>query len=260
MITKVLNREQLDRHQRHRRDERRPDRRRREWQQHEEGVRRGFDGGGIGDSLLTQTTDYPGGSAVNRVSQMFYDWRDRSVASKSGVQASESTSVHRPISYTEYDNLSEVIAQESYDGDGISVVDANTDGVPDKPSATLRRSRSTTTYDEQGRGYRSQTFSVDQATGTISTNALTSNSWYDLRGVTIKTSTPGGLVSMSLVDGAGRTTKTYTTDGGGDTTWADVSNVTGDVVLEQVEATYDSANNVILKTSRQRFHRRDGDG
>src|SRR5262249_7809953 len=64
-----------------------------------------YDGGGVGDSLLTQVTAMPGGSAANRVTQSYYDWRDRLVATKSGVQGSEDTSTHRPIFYRELDNL-----------------------------------------------------------------------------------------------------------------------------------------------------------
>src|SRR5262249_31726154 len=86
------------------------------------------------------------------------------------------------------------------------------------------------------------------------TSALSTSTWYNHRGQTIKTSAPGGLVSKTQYDGAGRATKTYTTDGGGDSTWTDAGNVTGDNVLEQVEATYDSDSNVILTTTRQRFH------
>src|SRR5207253_7653124 len=56
-----------------------------------------YDGGGVGDSNLTQVTIFPGGSAANRVSQYFVDWRDRLVASKDGVQGTEDTSTHRPI-------------------------------------------------------------------------------------------------------------------------------------------------------------------
>src|SRR5437879_12890 len=109
---------------------------------------------------------------------MFYDWRDRSVATKVGVEGTESTSLNRPIYYTEYDNLSEATAQEQYDGDGVTISDADGDGVPDKPSSSLLRARSTTSYDDQGRVYLTQTFSVDQSTGTVSTNSLNTNNWY----------------------------------------------------------------------------------
>ena len=37
-----------------------------------------------------------------------------------------------------------------------------------------------------------------------------------------------------LYDGVGRATTTYTTDGGGDSGWADANDVTGDIVLSHV--------------------------
>src|SRR5207249_4900818 len=46
---------------------------------------------GVGDGNLTQLTIYPGGSAANRVTQYYFDWRDRLVAAKSGVQGTEDT-------------------------------------------------------------------------------------------------------------------------------------------------------------------------
>src|SRR5438034_955779 len=56
-----------------------------------------YDGGGVGDGNLTKVTEHPGGSAADRVTQMWYDWRDRQVAVKAGVETSESTSVNRPL-------------------------------------------------------------------------------------------------------------------------------------------------------------------
>src|SRR5262249_56917559 len=70
----------------------------------------------------------------------------------------------------------------------------------------------------------------------------------------IKTSSPGGTVSKAVHDGAGRTTKSYTTDGGGDLTWSDAGNVTGDAVLHMVVTSYDADSNPILVTSKDRFH------
>ena len=55
-------------------------------------------------------------------------------------------------------------------------------------------------------------------------------------------------------DGAGRTTVSYATDGGGDLTWADAGNVTGDNVLTQTETGYDADGNVLQVISRQHFH------
>src|SRR5262249_54044338 len=186
---------------------------------------------------LTRATEIPGGLAPNRVTDYFYDWRDRLVATKSGVETTESTSVNRPITYTEYDNLGEAIAQETYDGDGVTVT--TTGGVPNRPSASLLRSKSTTDFDELGRAYQSKTFSVDPSTGAVSTNPLISKSWFNSRGMGMKTASPGGLVSKSADAGLGRTAKSYVTDGGGDATYADAGTVTGDAVLGQTEPTYD---------------------
>jgi len=206
----------------------------------------------VGDGNLTQIIEHPGGSAADRVTEMYYDWRDRLVASKSGVQSSEDTTTHRPIVYTTYDNLDEVTQVQQYDGDGVTITSTN--GVPNAPSASLLRAQSTAAYDEQGRIYQMSTFSVNQTTGAVSTNSLADNVWYDHRGEVIKTAAPGGLVTKDQYDGAGRLTVEYTSDGGGDTTWADAGNVIGDNVLEQVETTYDKNGNPILVTDRQRNH------
>ena len=40
---------------------------------------------------------------------MFYDWRDRLVATKAGVQSTEDGRHNRPIIYVTYDNLNEAM-------------------------------------------------------------------------------------------------------------------------------------------------------
>jgi RHS repeat-associated protein len=129
-----------------------------------------------------------------------------------------------------------------------------TGGVPNAPSSSLLRAQSDAAYDEQGRVYQTKTYSVNPSSGSVSTYALTSNTYFDHRGNTIEVSAPGGLVTKYVYDGAGRGTKTYTTDGASGTSWSSASSVTGDAVLEQVEETYDSDGNVILITTRQRNH------
>ncbi len=214
-----------------------------------------YDGGGVGDGNLTQVTQYPGGTAAERVVQYFFDWRNRPVASKSGVQATETdTGTQRPIVFSDLDNLGQATAVSQYDGDGVTLTDANGDGVPDKPAASLLRAYRADDYDDQGRLFRTRTYSVDQSTGALSANWLTAAVWFDHRGQTIKTVQPGGLVFKQRYDGAGRLVKSFTTDGGGDTSWADAGTVTGDVVLSQMETQYDANSNAILVTSRERFH------
>jgi hypothetical protein len=214
---------------------------------------------GVGDSNLTQTTQYPGGGATNRVTQNWYDWRDRLVASKSGVQATEDTTTHRPISYTNFDNLSEAWQVQSYDGDTVTLTYSS--GVPQAPAASLLRGQTKATYDDQGRAYLSQTYSVNPSTGAVSSNSLNTNTWYNHRSLVIKTSQPGGLVRKNAYDGAGRTTVSYTTDGYGDAApgqsnnWANAGTVSStNNVLEQVETGYDADGNAILTTTRQRNH------
>jgi RHS repeat-associated protein len=211
-----------------------------------------YDGGGVGDGNLTAVTQHPGGGAADRVTNDYYDWRDRLVATKDGVQVSEGTTTHRPITYYTYDNLDEVTEVQSYDGDGVTITSSG--GVPQAPSSSLLRAQTVASYDDQGRVYQAQQYGVNPSTGSVSTYALTTNTFYNHRGAVIKTSEPGGLVTKTTYDGAGRATVVYTTDGGGDSSWSDAGTVTGDAVLEQAECNYDADGNVILTTTRQRNH------
>jgi RHS repeat-associated protein len=156
------------------------------------------------------------------------------------------------LTYAEYDNLGQVVASELYDGDAVTVT--TTSGVPNRPSSSLLRAKSTAEYDELGRAFRTKTYSVDPVTGSVSTDALTTNTWFDIRGNVIKVSSPGGLVQKVATDGVGRATTVYTTDGGGDTGYSDADDVSGDAVLEQAETEYDANSHPIKTTVRQRFH------
>ena len=81
-----------------------------------------YDNGGVGDGNLTSSTQIPGGGLTDRTTAYFYDWRNRTVAMKSGVETTtESTSVNRAVSYTQYDNLNQTLASYVYDGDGVTI-------------------------------------------------------------------------------------------------------------------------------------------
>jgi RHS repeat-associated protein len=239
-----------------------------------------YDSGGVGDSDMTQETDYPGGSAANRVNQFYFDWRDRLVASKQGVQASESDGTNRPIIYKTLDNLGEVTEQQLFDGDGVSITSTN--GVPNAPSSSLLRAETVTNVDDQGRVYQTLVYDVNQSTGSVSSTALTTNDYYNHRGQLIEESVPAiggpgvanagstppiagqvsdpaqastlGTVTKDQFDGAGRKTEQYTTDGASGSGWSNASSVSSDNVLEQVDTTYDSDGNAIMVTDRQRNH------
>jgi YD repeat-containing protein len=217
-----------------------------------------YDGGGVGDGNLTKVTEYPGGGAAARVTQTWFDWRDRAVAVKSGVETTESTSVNRPLVYTNYDNLGEVTETRVYDAD--TVTPTVTSGVPQPLSSGLLRAQSATSYDELGRAYRQDTYDVDPSTGSVGGNTLYAQTWYDARGNVEKTLSPGGVVQKSTFDGAGRVTTQYATDGGGDSGYSDADDVTGDTVLDQTELTYDASGNVLKTLTRERFHDASGTG
>jgi RHS repeat-associated protein len=209
-----------------------------------------YDNGGVGDGDLTNGTEDTGGSAPNRVDQKFYDWRDRVVAEKQGVQASESTTVHRPIIYTTFDNLNEATQVQSYDGDGVTITTSN--GVPQPPAASLLRKQTVNNFDEQRRIYQSLVYDVNQTSGAVG-NALTTNFYFNHRGLLIEQVDPGGLVTKTTYDGAGRTSIVYKTDGGSGTGWFQASNVSNDNVLLQTVTSYDSDGQVTLVQTKQRF-------
>jgi RHS repeat-associated protein len=232
-----------------------------------------YDGGGVGDSNVTQATQYVDGtSSHNRVSQVLYDFRDRMVATKSGVASTlgaETDGIGRPITVSMLDNLGETTASFVFDGDGIplsdfaSGVSVTTSGghTVATVDASALRSYSTTAYDDQGRVYHSATYSVDPTTGYISADALTSNTFYDHRGETIEQTSPAGLVSKMTYDGIGREVMTYSTDGGAVnnggvllTTWAAAGSVANDIVLEQTASGYDPDGNAIETADGQRFN------
>jgi RHS repeat-associated protein len=224
-----------------------------------------YDGGVVGDGDLTQMTTYPTGltdMAHWRVTNTYYDWRDRPVATKEGAlspASSEDTATHRPITVLAYDNLGEVTQQQRYDGDQVAVaVTADGNSVtltpPSGLAAVRLRALTVTRYDDQGRVYLTRVFSVGPVSGLVALNPLNTNFWYDHRGNSIKTSAPGGLVTKTRYDGAGREAVTYQTDGYLDSTWADAKSVANNYVLSQTETGYDGNGNVIQVTRRERFH------
>jgi RHS repeat-associated protein len=225
-----------------------------------------YDGGGVGDSNVTQATQYVDGTnSDNRVSQMLYDWRDRLVATKSGAASTlgaETDGIGRPITVNTLDNLGETTASFVFDGDGIALSDfasgvstttsgGNTVAIVDPE---YLRSYSTTAYDDQGRTYQSQTYLVDQTTGTIGSSPLTASAYYDQRGNLMATVDPRGIWTKYAYDGAARQVAQYTTDGAGGTTWTDASTVAGDVVWAQQENQYDADSNVIETIGRIRLN------
>jgi len=210
----------------------------------------------VGDSDLTQVTSHPGGGGADRVTKYLYDWRDRELAVKLGVQSSESTSVHRPIYFYSLDNLGEVTGTYQYDADGVSLGDFSS-GQPSADAGKLR-AQTLTSYDEQQRPYLYQTYEVNLISGAVSsTNVLSTNLYYNNRNNVIAESDPGGQVTKYTYDGADRETMESITDGGvlnGATqNWTNADSTSSDIVVEQIDSTYDADGNLIETVDRQRF-------
>ena len=213
-----------------------------------------YDNGGVGDGDLTQVTQYPGGSAANRVTDYFYDWEDQQVAEKDGVSSTETDGVNRPLTVYTYNNLNEVIETQVYSGDGITPTIVSGElSLPSGISSDLQ-AETVTSYDNQGNVYETQQYAVTPTTGAVSSSALTTNNYYDPDGNLIATSAPGGLWTKDVYNGAGEEVMEYQTNGGSGTSYADAETVSGDVVLSQTQTIYDGDGNVTETITSDRFN------
>ena len=213
-----------------------------------------YDAGGVGDSNLTKlVTHINADAAHDRVSLYDYDWRDRPVLARNGVAFAGGTASSVEAVYVTYDNLNRAVGTERFEGPSVAGSWATSNGVPDAPAGSLRTHKSGSNFDDRGRIYRAETFSVDPVTGDVG-GSLKADTWYDARGNIVKGQSVGGLVTKVAYDGANRPTLVSLTDGGGDLSLTDALNTVGDVVLEEYATTYDAASNPILTTTKLRFH------
>ncbi len=222
-----------------------------------------WDNGGPGDDTLTLETSMPTGLPTdNRVVQHWYDWRDRQVATKSGVDlqgnSSEDTSTHRPLQVCLLDNLGACVLAQMYDSDQWSP--SIVAGVLSGLQAGQLRAQTATAFDERGRAYQTTVFAVDQANGSSSETGLVTSSYFNHRGQSMAVIAPGGLVRTSVIDGAGRQIVQSTSDGAGGTSWTAMATTANDHVLVQTLTAYDGNGNAILTTSKERIHTETGTG
>lgn len=194
-----------------------------------------YDGGADkGDGNLTQVTQYVSDS-TSQVTVYGYDWRNRQTSTDGEVDFYQVQT---------YDNLDRVVQVDR----------RNTNS-----GGNLIR-RSEMLYDDQGRVYQTVTYAVDPTTGTVG-NALTSNTWYDPAGNTIQLQTIGNSAFQKTIrDGIRRVIKQFTSTNPTQSGYPYPVDVSGDVVYEQMENAYDGASNLILLTSRSRFHDATGTG
>ena len=187
-----------------------------------------YDGGAAGgDGNLTRQTDYVNG-AVSRVATFVSDWRNRLTDTDGEIDVFERLG---------YDNLDRVVQKQRYDTTASG-------------SLILRNDLK---YDDRGRTYQTIRYEVDPATGAVG-NSLTSNIWHDAAKNEIKSlASESKLFTKTTYDSLGRKTVSYTGYDLDETAYAEAFSVSDDVILQQVETTYDNAGNAIQTTTRRRY-------
>lgn len=223
-----------------------------------------YDKGAVGDGNVTKQISYVDASGGQRIAETVYDWRDRPVLSESGLGTASGVSPqsHPPISETTYNDLNEPTGVKIYDArSGNSVIDilsatglkdlSNIDGIL---HSQLKASNSVQ-YDKLGRVYRSLQHDINQNSG-ADQGSLATDTWYDHRGNVMATRAPGGIVTKTIFDGAGRAIEKAATDGGvanntPDTSWGAMRSWDNDVVVEQTSTTYDKQGLPVLVVTRQ---------
>ena len=194
-----------------------------------------YDGGSAGgDGNLTKQTQYQD-ATITRVTTFQYDFRDRQVEIDGEIDFCQVST---------YDNMDRMVQVDRYD----TTTSGHLIG------------RTVNNYDNRNRVYQTITYAVDPVTGTVG-NSLTSNTWYDPSGNVIKTAQAGSsLLQKTVYDGVSRAITQYQSYNTSETSYPYPVNVTGDTVFQQVETTFDAASNVILQTTRVRFHNATGTG
>ena len=220
-----------------------------------------YDDNGIGNSLLTETTQHVDGSTT-RVSTLEYDWRDRLI---------KTTNPLPPNRFIVYDNLDRVVEEAVFETTGTNWT--NLTDIDDSARRAERGLYKRTKYSQRGLAY-TQEIAIDPNVAVASMTFLGTNRWFDQVGRTIGSWSPNGPMSKTTFDGLGRPDVSYITNRGSDAdpgasgNHADVydasnfeADVTGDVVLEERHYNYIDggtpaahAGMVDLVTSYRRAH------
>lgn len=199
-----------------------------------------FDGGGIGNSLVTKTTAFVEGSTTDRRDTSYlYDARGRRIV----TMAAQS-----PHSVAKYDNLNRPVASGQYSSS--SGLSATTDPTS---AATNRIALSESAYDSNGRIWQTTRHKITQSSGATA-DTLLNQQWFDSAGRKIKSKGPGGIVK-SVYDRLGRTVRRFSLSSDDDSAYADVADVIGDAVLTESQTLYENTTSLpLMQVSIARYH------
>jgi RHS repeat-associated protein len=200
-----------------------------------------FDGGGDGgNSYLTKRTAYVEDSTTDmRETSFLHDVRGRAIVT---------LNPQAPHTLVAYDNLGRAIEVGQY---------SSTSGldISDVPStlATNRMALSKTFYNEKGQVWKTTRHKIDPADGSDD-DSLESLTWHDPDGRVIKTE--GEQLTKTFYDRLGRATHSFILGGTNDSGYTDADDVSGDLVLEERQTTYESgvSDNVVMSAVIQRHH------
>jgi hypothetical protein len=199
-----------------------------------------YDDGNAGEdgnlTLVTQPVNDD--SALDRITSMEYDFRDRRVST------TQNDGVRDYITTQEYDNLDHVIEMARYH---TAVASAN------------RTQFDSSSYDSRGRVFEQKKYYVN-TDGTLG-SALVAGRWYDADGNTIKQTSQGAkAVTKTVFDSLNLATTSYLVAEAESTSSENTNSVALDVVITQGELLYDDSKQVIAQTQRERFDDATGTG
>jgi hypothetical protein len=200
-----------------------------------------YDSGGEANSFVTTSTAFIQDSATDdRVTTFSHDVRGRVLLT---------TNPTAPHVVSKFDNMGRNIATGLFSSTASITV-----GSDDPTTETTNRmALSQTFYDERGQVWKSQRHQIDDADGSDDDTLQTLN-WYDPAGRLIKTD--GEQLTKTFYDCIGRPTHRFIlANDGADGIYAAMDDLTGDIVLEEQQTTYNPDDQtVIMQATISRFH------
>jgi len=187
-----------------------------------------------------------GSSSGSRMSESEFDESGNPVL----IQTAEP-----PFVLRKFDHMGRVIATGLYSS--ASGLSASSDPTS---VTTNRLALFETAYDERGRVWKSTRHEIVQSGGSAgtSTDTITSKSWFDAAGRLVKVE--GEQLAKYAHDRLGRQVHEYILASVDDSSYADALTVTGDVVLEQHDTTFDPVNGQVVMTASISRHPSDYGG
>jgi len=156
---------------------------------------------GVGDGLVTSTREYFNSSGDYTYTKNYYDWRGRLRGSARGKNTGSAVG---PFTVSDYDHKGRVVATAAYTSEpSWSTVVGDTDYAAGVTSN--RGSLAKTLYDDLGRAYRSETYSIS---GGSAGDKLVSDNYYDRNSRLVATFSSGAGGTEKAYDGAGREVET----------------------------------------------------